>query len=89
VPVVGFLHGGSQAPNAQLVSAFRKGLSETGFDEGRNVVIEYRWADGYYDRLPGLANELVSRRVTFSTQAAAQFLLWRLKMPLTAFLWFS
>jgi putative ABC transport system substrate-binding protein len=64
VPVVGFLHGGSQAPNTQLVTAFQKGLSETGFDEGRNVVIEYRWADGNYDRLPGLANELVNRRVT-------------------------
>ena len=63
VPVVGFLHGGSQAPYAQMVSAFREGLSETGFDDGRNVVIEYRWADGNYDRLPGLANELVNRRI--------------------------
>jgi ABC-type uncharacterized transport system substrate-binding protein len=63
VPIVGFLHGGSQAPYAQMVSAFRKGLSETGFDEGRNVVIEYRWADGNYDRLPGLADELVNRRI--------------------------
>ena len=63
VPVVGFLHGGSQAPFAQMVSAFRKGLSETGFDDGRNVVIEYRWADGNYDRLPGLADELVNRRI--------------------------
>jgi putative ABC transport system substrate-binding protein len=63
VPVIGFLHGGSQAPYINLVSAFRKGLSETGFDEGRNVVIEYRWADGNYDRLPGLADELVNRRI--------------------------
>jgi putative ABC transport system substrate-binding protein len=63
VPVVGFLHGGSQAPYMQMVSAFRKGLSETGFDEGRNVIIEYRWADGNYDRLPGLADELVKRRI--------------------------
>jgi putative ABC transport system substrate-binding protein len=46
-----------------MVSAFRKGLSETGFDEGRNVIIEYRWADGNYDRLPGLADELVKRRI--------------------------
>ena len=64
LPIVGFLHGGSQAPYAQMVSAFHKGLSETGFDEGRNVVIEYRWADGNYDRLPGLANELINRHVT-------------------------
>jgi putative tryptophan/tyrosine transport system substrate-binding protein len=63
VPVIGFLHGGSQAPYAQMVSAFRKGLSETGFDEGRNVAIEYRWADGNYDRLPGLADELVNRGI--------------------------
>jgi putative tryptophan/tyrosine transport system substrate-binding protein len=64
VPVVGFLHGGSQAPYAQMVTAFQKGLSETGYDEGRNVIIEYRWADGKYDRLPELANELVNRRIT-------------------------
>ncbi|MGZ5096387.1 MAG: ABC transporter substrate-binding protein, partial [Burkholderiales bacterium] len=63
VPIVGFLHGGSQAPYSQMVSAFRKGLSETGFDEGRDVLIEYRWADGNYDRLPGLANELVNRNI--------------------------
>jgi ABC-type uncharacterized transport system substrate-binding protein len=63
IPVVGFLHSGSQAPYAEMVSAFRKGLSETGFDDGRNVVIEYRWADGHYDRLPALADELVKRRI--------------------------
>ena len=63
MPVIGFLHSGSQAPYAQLVSAFRKGLSETGFDEGRNVVIEYRWADGNYDRLPGLVDELIGRHI--------------------------
>jgi putative ABC transport system substrate-binding protein len=63
VPVIGFLHSGSQAPYARMVSAFRKGLSETGFDEGRNVAIEYRWADGNYDRLPGLADELVNRGI--------------------------
>ncbi len=63
IPVVGFLHSGSQAPYAEMVSAFRKGLSETGFDDGRNVVIEYRWADGHYDRLPALTDELVKRRI--------------------------
>ena len=63
MPVIGFLHSGSQAPNAHLVSAFRKGLSEAGFDEGRNVAIEYRWADGNYGRLSGLVEELVGRHV--------------------------
>jgi putative tryptophan/tyrosine transport system substrate-binding protein len=63
IPVVGFLHSGSQAPYTQMVSAFLKGLSEAGFDDGRNVVIEYRWADGNYDRLPKLADELVKRRI--------------------------
>ena len=63
IPVIGFLHSGSQAPYAHLVSAFRKGLSEADFDEGRNVVIEYRWADGNYDRLPALVDDLVGRHV--------------------------
>jgi putative tryptophan/tyrosine transport system substrate-binding protein len=63
LPVIGYLS--SVAPNseASLVAQFRKGLNETGYDEGRNVLIEYRWAEGHYDRLPALAAELVSRKV--------------------------
>lgn len=76
IPVVGFLHGGSQAPYAQMVSAFRKGLSETGFDEGRNVVIEYRWADGNYDRRDLRMIWSIGTSL-FSIQAEARFLLWR------------
>ena len=59
VLVVGFLDSSSANVFEPFVAAFRKGLSETGFVEGRNVRIEYRWADGHYDRLPGLAAELV------------------------------
>jgi putative tryptophan/tyrosine transport system substrate-binding protein len=63
MPVVGYLYEGSAEPTAQLLAAFRKGLSETGYVEGRNVTIEFRWALGQYDRLPELAGELVRRRV--------------------------
>ena len=59
VPVVGFLYSASPGPFASEVNAFRRGLNETGFIEGRNVAVEYRWAEGYYDRLPRLAAELV------------------------------
>jgi ABC-type uncharacterized transport system substrate-binding protein len=63
IPVVGFLGSTSPAPYAYIVAAVRQGLNETGFVEGRNVAIEYRWAEGKYDRLPALAAELVSRPV--------------------------
>ena len=59
IPVIGFLDSSSAAALGPFVAAFRKGLEEVGFVEGRNVRIEYRWADGHYDRLPGLAAELV------------------------------
>jgi putative ABC transport system substrate-binding protein len=63
VPVVGYLYDGSPEPVANRAAAFRKGLSETGFVEGRNVAIEYRFAHGEIDRLPELAADLVHRRV--------------------------
>src|SRR5580765_6176747 len=63
MPVIGFLSGVSPGPFAQRLAAFRQGLSETGTIEGRNVAIEYRWAEDQYDRLPGLATDLVGRRV--------------------------
>jgi ABC-type uncharacterized transport system substrate-binding protein len=63
IPVIGFLHSGSPGPYAPYVAAFRQGLSETGYAEGQNVAIEYRWAEGRYDRLPALAAELVESKV--------------------------
>jgi putative tryptophan/tyrosine transport system substrate-binding protein len=64
VPVVGYLHSGSPDPFAHLSAAFRRGLGETGYVEGRNVAIAYRWAEGKYDRLPALAADLVRSQVT-------------------------
>jgi putative ABC transport system substrate-binding protein len=64
VPVVGFLTTRSSADDANLVAAFRKGLAETGYFDGRNVAIEYRRADGHYDRLKELADDLVRRDVS-------------------------
>jgi putative ABC transport system substrate-binding protein len=64
MPVIGFMNAASPGPFANLVAAFRQGLEETGYVEGRNVSIEYRWAEGRYDRLPAFAAELVGRPVT-------------------------
>jgi putative tryptophan/tyrosine transport system substrate-binding protein len=63
MPVIGFMSGRAPEDSAYLVSAFRKGLAETGFVEGQTVTIEFRWAHGDYDRLPVLAADLVSRKV--------------------------
>jgi putative ABC transport system substrate-binding protein len=59
MPVIGFLHGRSSADAMPQVAAFQRGLAETGYVEGRSVLIEYRWAGGQYDRLPAMADELV------------------------------
>jgi putative tryptophan/tyrosine transport system substrate-binding protein len=63
LPVIGFIHGASPSYFAQWAAAVREGLKEAGYVEGRNVVVEYRWADGRYDRLPALVADLVDRQV--------------------------
>jgi putative ABC transport system substrate-binding protein len=63
MPVIGYLYSGSPETSASWVAAFRKGLGELGFHEGRNVEIEYRWANNDPERLPGMAADLVGRRV--------------------------
>jgi putative tryptophan/tyrosine transport system substrate-binding protein len=70
-PVIGFLHGASPGPYARFLPAFHQGLKETGYTEGGNVAVEYRWAEDRYDRLPALAADLVDRHVTVIAAAGS------------------
>src|SRR2546422_11179872 len=63
MPVIGFLYPGAPGPSAIYLAAFRKGLSEAGYVEGQNVMIEYRFGEGRFDRLAELAEDLVRRQV--------------------------
>src|SRR5262245_17143687 len=63
MPVIGYVSGRSQATDGPMLAAFRQGLNDTGYAEGRNVAIEFRWGEGQYDRLPALAHDLARRNV--------------------------
>jgi putative ABC transport system substrate-binding protein len=63
IPVIGYLHTGSPSAYEHLTTSFLQGLKEAGFTEGQNVSIEYRWAEGQFDRLPALADDLIQRQV--------------------------
>ena len=70
MPLIGFLGSASPDLYAHLIDAYRQGLTEAGYDDGRNVTIDFRWAESQYDRLPALAADLVRRRVAVITAAA-------------------
>src|SRR5258705_13073944 len=70
MPMIGFLGSTSPELHEHIVRAFRQGLSEAGYVEGRNVAIEFRWAESQYDRLPAMAADLVRRQVAVITASA-------------------
>ena len=71
IPVIGWLGISSPGPSASSIAAFRQGLSDIGYVDGQNVEIEFRWAEGRYDRLPALAADLVDRNVYVITAVTA------------------
>jgi putative ABC transport system substrate-binding protein len=71
MPVIGYLNSSSAGPNVQYVEAFRRGLAESGYVEGRDLKIEYRWAENQYDRLPALVADLIRREVAVIVAAGA------------------
>jgi putative ABC transport system substrate-binding protein len=80
-PLIGFLSSRSPNESESLVAAFRQGLAETGYVEGQNANIAFRWAEGQYDRLPQLAAELVKTQVTVIASVGGASPLWRPSRP--------
>jgi ABC-type uncharacterized transport system substrate-binding protein len=72
-PVIGYLHSSSRAPNERFLGAFKAGLKESGFTEGDNVTIEYRWAEGRVEQLPAMAADLVGRGVRLIATGGAEY----------------
>ena len=73
IPVIGYLHSASPEPYAAMMVAFRQGLAEAGYLDGSNVAIDYRWAEGQFNRLPMLAAELVASRPAVLVVVEAMF----------------
>ena len=79
MPLIGFLSGRARGEATEVLAAFHSGLNATGYVEGRNVAIEYRWADRQYDRLPDMAVELIRRQVAVIVATVATYPRWRRK----------
>ncbi len=88
LPAIGFLNSASPKPWENYVAGFRTGLKDVGYVDGQNVTIEFRWAEGHYDRLPDMAADLVRRKVNVLVATGATQASWPPRQPLRPFLLF-